>query len=135
MKIRTDFVTNSSSSSFVIATDAEIPERFANLLKLVTKENALDVIKDTSSYEWVDIGEDISDEELQEVCHLTDEQMTLLKLNACGALGRYIHLLKSLEASDRPIYHIFVDRDWLYDNPELSHLIDDAILIEHEGDL
>lgn len=135
MKVRKDFVTNSSSSSYIISTKQEVPSQYIDAVKRITKENALDVIKGISDYEWATITYDIDNEEFQKLGNFTDEQMVLIKLAISGQLSTYLELMKSLDKEENPIYHILVDRDWLYYQDVLQNFIDEAVLLDKEGDL
>ena len=135
MKVRKDFVTNSSSSSYIISTKQEVPSQYNGTVKRVTKESALDVIKETSDYDWTTITYEMENEEFQKLGNFTDEQMMLIKLAISGQLSIYLELMKNLDRGENPIYHIFVDRDWLYYQDVLQNFIDEAVLLHKEGDL
>lgn len=135
MKVRHDFVTNSSSSSYIISTKQEVPSQYRDTVKRVTKENTLDVIKEISDYEWTTVTYEMDNEEFQKLGNFTDEQMVLIKLAISGQLSTYLELMKNLDKEENPIYHIFVDRDWLYYQDILQKFIDEAVLLGKEGDL
>ncbi len=135
MKVRRDFVTNSSSSSYIISTKQEVPSQYIDTVKRVTKENALDVIKGISYYEWAIIAYDMNNEEFQKLGNFTDEQMVLIKLAISGQLPTYLGLMENLDKEENPIYHILVDRDWLYYQDALQNYIDEAVILDKEGDL
>lgn len=135
MKVRKDFVTNSSSSSYIISTKREVPSQYNDTVKRITKENALDVIKEISDYEWTTISYEIDNEEFQKLGKFTNEQIMLIKLAISGQLSTYLELMENLNKEEDPIYHIFVDRDWLYYQDALQKFIDEAVLLDKEGDL
>ena len=135
MKVRRDFVTNSSSSSFIISTKQEVPSQYSDDIKLITKENVLDIIKQMTDYEWISITYEMKDEEFQKLGNFTDEQMMLIKLVVSDQLDTYLHLIKIVESEQDPIYHILVDRNWLYYQDVLQDFINNATLIDEKGDL
>lgn len=135
MKYRSDFVTNSSSSSFIIATDKDLPYDYNKLFERVTEDNLMKIIKETSDCRWSSIFNGTSDTELKELGGFTDKQLDILSLASCGELERYHHLLRALRTSTVPLYHIFVDRDWLYRQWELDSFIQSSNVIEAEYDL
>jgi len=45
-KVRCDFVTNSSSSSFIISTNKEVPSEYKDVCELINKENFHEIFKE-----------------------------------------------------------------------------------------
>lgn len=139
MKARLSHVTNSSSSCFVISTKQKVPDRYKDDVKRITKENVLEVIKDFLDYCCMGITYLMEDDEFQKLGNFTDEQMVLIRLAVNDKIPMYFNLMKDLENED-PLYHIFVDRDWLYrDNELYLDSLEDFIckskLLYEEGDL
>ena len=136
MKIRNDFVTNSSSSSFIISTRAAIPEGYETNVDKITKETIIKVLE-RLSYE-LDLEENISyevdDKKLTELGNFTDEQLIIIRLIQSEQLALYLDVKQRLEKGEK-LYHIMVDRDWYYNQDELQRFVNASEMINEEYDL
>lgn len=136
MKIRNDFVTNSSSSSFIISTRAAIPEGYETNVDKITKETIIKVLE-RLSYE-LDLEENISyevdDKKLTELGNFTDEQLLIIRLIQSEQLALYLDVKQRLEKGEK-LYHIMVDRDWYYNQDELQRFVNASEMINEEYDL
>lgn len=136
MKVRQDFVTNSSSSSFIISTKSSIPKGYENSVDKIEQNTIVQTLEKLSYRLDIDdrITYEMEDEKLKEIGKFNDEQMFIIRLIQSEQLGLYIDLKERLEKGEN-IYHILVDRDWLYYQDVLCKFIDSAELIDKETDL
>lgn len=131
MKIRNDFVTNSSSSSFIVATDAttEIPEQFKPYF---TKLSQIPEIIEALDNYWEvchlfgDIGEDY----VKTQYNLTDKQMGLLKASKLDKLEEFDNIMDQLDAG-RSVYSVVIDWDWSI-CADIKNYIRSLIVIDSE---
>lgn len=142
MKVRCGFVTNSSSSSFVIKSKKEAPEDIAKHFTKFTKENFREQYLDTMcSYFEYDYIFSYFDEErekkLIELLKLTPEQMTLMKLEKHDLLDEYLELQEEIDnmPENEFLYYLYADRDWLYYQDDINNFIKESEVLEHKTDL
>lgn len=118
MKIRTDFVTNSSSSSFIISykKDLEIPENQKGFIQKISSIDDINKITDLlfDYYDYNDL--EISDDILKNKYHFTDEQLLILKAVKANKEDIIDKILDILKNNDGYIYFGIYDWDYDYKN-------------------
>ena len=139
MKIWKDFVTNSSSSSFVILSDKDIDaakEELGNFASYLEDFSIKNIVgEDNWDFEIFLKDADLSEEEFKKLGNFSDEQMDLIKLLTTYNLGGYLNAKKEME--ENPLlkaYYILIDRDYLYNSP-LERFIHESIIVDRQTDL
>lgn len=133
MKVRIDFVTNSSSSSFIIMTKESPPEQYKNHFYKITSDNMYEIIKECFPEYYVSY--EVDNDMFQKLGNFTDEQMAIILFSTNGELSEYKKIKEALNEAKETgasVYTINVDRDWLYYNPEVREFIDNAEMIDEE---
>ena len=126
MKFRVDFVTNSSSSSFIVQTNKEVPDKYKNVVKTITNENLCDFMENRyyDNYGGC-LTYKMGNDDVKECGGFTDEQMAIVYAVASGDLDLYFDLKEKIE-SGIPVYYVDVDRDWYWGQDELIDFVNDS---------
>lgn len=140
MKVRYGFVTNSSSSSYIIRVTNENsirairPYVFNMYFKKLTKDsNVAEAVLGCTSAADYDAFEYTG---LKELNVLTDEQYTLVRLANEGRLDSYVKIKEALDSGAEIYVCDRIDRDYLYEEREgLSEFINSNEILFEEGDL
>ncbi len=134
MKIRCGFVTNSSSSSFIIRAKKKIDDQYKNMLgKDMTKDNFIDILIEES---WIDTEKfaysGISREEVMRLLNIDNRAYQLLALMAedYDSINECIELAKYFDKNpDAVLNSISIDWGFEYDNPKLKEFMESAEVV------
>lgn len=134
MKIRHGFVTNSSSSSFIIRAAKKIDEQYKGLLgKDMTKDNYLQVLAEES---WIDLDEfgytGEQKEDIKRLFGIDEKTYLIMQLiqNADTDFQQCIELAKYFEANpDAILNSITLEWGYEYDNPKMKEFMESAEVI------
>ena len=105
MKVRLDFVTNSSSSSFIIRAKEPL-EEIKGYVEKLTKENFKGAFEEVADFYYSWMSDTADDEDLKKILDINDEQLFLMRVAKEDKLDDYLKLKKILEESNGDIYFI-----------------------------
>ena len=135
MKIRTDYVTNSSSSSFIVSSKDQltIPEQYKNvLIQLKDSDSVIENLSLINDYYEMDQG--LPTEDLISKYNFTHAQINVLKAISMGEGVLYDKILNSIKEGNF-LYFLLADRDWFYCQEELQNILEPCTEIDHRTDL
>lgn len=127
MKYRKGFVTNSSSSSFIVTIKEDIPEKYKNCFTKITKENLLSFFLNKNGIERDDnLSYSFSNEQSKSLLGINDDVLVLMNLikYSSNDLDDYLTLLEKFnENPNLELYEYSVDWNWEFDKDDLREYL------------
>ena len=128
MKIRFGFVTNSSSSSFIISNIKAPPENIADFFTKITKDNYMEQLSYAYCFEYEC---SVSAEDYKSI-GFTDEQIFAINFLQRFGMHSYKVLMDTLDRNES-VYFSRIDNDIRYNFDELYTFISGSkILLEEQ---
>lgn len=133
MKYRKGFVTNSSSSSFIVNIKGDIPKKYKNCFKKITKDNLLSYFLNKNYIDEDDkLSYNFSNEQVKSLLDIDDNILILMKFIKCDSSNFEDYLLLLEKFKENPnleLYEYFADWDWEFDKDDLREYLETCDII------